>query len=198
MFNSESVNVFNFNSVSKICLLIFFTLPHFIAATVVGTSEYRAFNCYKKTTLKVSALTKSCRLRLGWPTGPHVVIPVPVEGSVPITQFPCWSYSTGTTIDSMAVMLFEMPRNVPATQVKELFGRALILILLVLLFGFILSSWCITLVEHTRAFTCQMHRSTHMLKMHKKVTFHISVEKLGGSETKWPFPPLCHLLNVLN
>lgn len=151
---------------------------------VVGTSEYRGFTCYKKTTLRISALTKSFWLTLGWPTGPHVAIPVPVECFVPLTLILCWCYSMDTTVDSMARVLFEAPRKVPVTQVKELFGRALILVLIMLLFGFVSLSWSITLMDRISALTCQVHHSTPMLKMHKKVITHISIEKLRGSEGK--------------
>jgi len=40
----------------------------------------------------------------------------------------------------MAILLCEKPSNVPVTQVKELFERVLILILIVFLFAFILLS----------------------------------------------------------
>lgn len=160
---------------------------------VVGTAEYRGFNCYEKVILRVSAVTKSFWLRVSWPTRPHVVILVPAKCSGPTTLFLCWCDSTDAATDSVAMLLLEMPGNVPVVQVKELFRRALALILITLLFGLILISWCIPSIDHNRALTCQVHHSTHMLQMVEKVIILIFIEKLCDSERKWQFPPLFHL-----
>lgn len=54
--------------------------------------------------------------------------------SVPTTPFLYWCYFIVNTIDSVAMMVFEMPSHMPVTQVEELFGRVLILMLILLLF----------------------------------------------------------------
>ena len=117
MLNSVSANVFNFSLVSKICLVKFF-FPHLILLQphlrVAGTSEQRAFRCYKKAIPRALAL------------------PIPFDGGSAGLQSPCshicpsgllcpTHFSTGTSLQALIAsmsVLFEKTGIRPATRVK--------------------------------------------------------------------------------